>query len=112
LKGLDVATSQPPHTYCELNVPAKYLGLTQNRPTILGIFCQLKGIGYIAPIYYFLHYIQSPLENYHAADNRLTQIGPVKTIIPTLLFSYILPSIAMFGTPDLASRQWINGLFW
>jgi hypothetical protein len=42
----------------------------------------------------------------------MTQIGPVKTIIPTILISYILPSVAMVVTPGLANRQWINGLFW
>ena len=83
-----------------------------DRPTILGVLYQLKGIGYIAPLYFFLHYIQSPLENYHAADNRLTQIGAVKTIIPTITPSFILPSIGMAVAPGLASRQWINGLFW
>lgn len=79
---------------------------------MFGIIYQLKGIGYVAPLYFFLHYVQSPLENYHAADNRLTQIGPVKTIIPTIAISYILPSVAMVLAPGLAARQWINGLFW
>ncbi|OBT83656.1 hypothetical protein VE02_07639 [Pseudogymnoascus sp. 03VT05] len=81
-------------------------------PTIFGIFFQLKGIGYMAPIYFFLHYVQSPMENYHASDNRLTQIGAVKTIIPTILLSYVVPTIAMFAAPTLATRQWVNGLFW
>jgi hypothetical protein len=39
-------------------------------------------------------------------------MGPVKTIIPTILLSYIIPSIAMFTASGLATRQWINGLFW
>lgn len=66
----------------------------------------------MAPIYYFLHYVISPLENYHAADNRLVHIGDVKIVIPTIIISYILPSIAMFIAPTIASRQWINGVFW
>ncbi|KUJ21599.1 FAD/NAD(P)-binding domain-containing protein [Mollisia scopiformis] len=81
-------------------------------PTILGVLFQIRGIGYIAPIYYFLHYVQSPLENYAAPDNRMMQMGPVKTIIPTILLSYILPSVAMFTAPSLTTRQWVNGLFW
>jgi hypothetical protein len=83
-----------------------------DRPTVFGVLYQLRGIGLVAPIYYFLHYIQSPLENYYAPDNRLTQVGPVKTIIPTIIITYILPSIAMFAAPSLATRQWINGVFW
>ncbi|KAF4635287.1 hypothetical protein G7Y89_g2803 [Cudoniella acicularis] len=81
-------------------------------PTILGVAYQAKGLGYIAPIYFFLHYVQSPLENYQAADNRLTQMGPVKTILPTIALTYVLPSVAMFAAPTLATRQWINGVFW
>jgi hypothetical protein len=78
----------------------------------LGVLYQVKGIGFIAPIYYFLHYVQSPLENYSAADNRMTVISSAKTIIPTIAISYILPTIAMFIAPQLSTRQWINGLIW
>lgn len=78
----------------------------------MGILYQAKGLGFIAPIWYFLHYVQSPLENYSAADNRMTTISSAKTIIPTITLSYILPSIAMFIAPQLSTRQWINGLIW
>jgi hypothetical protein len=105
-------TSQLQLIYCKSKYLRKCHPLTLNRPTILGVLYQLRGIGYIAPIYFFLHYVQSPLENYHAADNRLTQIGPVKTIIPAIILSYVLPSVTMFLAPGLATRQWVNGLFW
>ncbi|PVH89546.1 BcBOA8 protein [Cadophora sp. DSE1049] len=81
-------------------------------PTIFGIMYQVRGIGFIAPIYCFLHYVQSPLENYAAADNRMLQLSNVKTIIPTVVLTYIIPTVGMFFAPGLASRQWINGLFW
>ncbi|KAG4432820.1 hypothetical protein IFR05_011685 [Cadophora sp. M221] len=81
-------------------------------PTIFGIMFQVRGIGYIAPIYCFLHYIQSPLENYAAADNRMAQLGGVKTIIPTIILSYIVPAVTMCFAPGLATRQWVNGIFW
>jgi hypothetical protein len=83
-----------------------------SRPTVLGVAYQAKGLGYIAPIYFFLHYVQSPVQNFHAADQRLTQVGAVKTIIPTVILSFILPSVAMTKVPGLENRQWINGLFW
>ncbi|KFZ24305.1 hypothetical protein V502_01200 [Pseudogymnoascus sp. VKM F-4520 (FW-2644)] len=89
-----------------------YFSTTNILLTVFGTLCQIRGIGFIAPIYYFLHHVLSPLENYHAADNRLVQIGDIKTIIPTIIISYIIPSIAMFTAPTLASRQWINGVFW
>jgi hypothetical protein len=86
--------------------------LTMNRPTVLGVAYQAKGLGYVAPIWFFLHYVQSPVGNYHAADQRLTQVNAVKAIIPTIVLSFLAPSIAMLNAPGLANRQWINGLFW
>ena len=100
-------------TYCKFQSPKERpLMLIPDRPTLLGILFQIKGLGFIAPIWFFLHYVQSPLENYQAADNRLTQVGAVKTIIPTIIFSFILPTIAMCYVPGLHNRQWINGLLW
>lgn len=93
-------------------MPQEGQSLTSNRPTLFGVLYQFGGIGYIGPIYFFLHYIQSPQENYQAADNRLTQMGPIKTIIPTILLTYAIPTIAMFTAPSLSTRQWINGVFW
>jgi hypothetical protein len=83
-----------------------------NRPTVLGVAYQAKGLGYIAPIWFFLHYVQSPVSNYYAADQRLTKVNAVKTIIPTIALTFLLPSIAMLAAKDLTTRQWINGLFW
>jgi hypothetical protein len=72
LRVLDAVTSQLQLIYCKLKHLLECYSLTLNRPTALGVLYQLKGICYIAPIYYFLHSVQSPLENYHGADNRLT----------------------------------------
>lgn len=69
-------------------------------------------MGFIAPIYFFLHYVQSPLENYQLAENRLTNMRAVKTIIPTIILTFILPTMVMMGAPQLADRQWVNGLVW
>ncbi|KAL2075500.1 hypothetical protein VTL71DRAFT_443 [Oculimacula yallundae] len=81
-------------------------------PTLLGVIYQFQGIGFIAPVYCFLHYIQSPLEKYAAADSRMLQISGAKTIIPTLVLSYVVPTLAMFFMPGQANRQWINGVVW
>lgn len=81
-------------------------------PNVCGVLAQTLGAGLVYPVYFFLHYIQSPLEKYHAADNRLTQMGPVKTILPTIAISYIVPTLGMFFATGLANRQWINGVFW
>ncbi|KAI9746304.1 MAG: hypothetical protein M1818_000015 [Claussenomyces sp. TS43310] len=81
-------------------------------PTVLGVWYQFRGIGYVAPLYYFLQYVQSPLENYAAADNRMTNVAYAKTILPSIAISYVLPTVAMFAAPSLGARQWINGVFW
>ncbi|CAG8981758.1 hypothetical protein HYALB_00013975 [Hymenoscyphus albidus] len=81
-------------------------------PTLFGIAYQAKGVGYVLPIYFFLHHIQLPLENYQKPEDRLTRVSAVKTIIPTLALTFILPTYIMLSTPGLANRQWINGLFW
>lgn len=86
--------------------------LMKPRPTLLGVAFQAKGVGYILPVYFFLHYIQSPLENYKKPEDRLTRVNAIKTIIPTIALTFILPTYAMLNTPGLANRQWINGLFW
>ncbi|KAK0099773.1 hypothetical protein ONS96_008269 [Cadophora gregata f. sp. sojae] len=79
--------------------------------TLLSASYQVKGLGFIAPIYYFLHYVQSPLSMYAAPDNRLTNMASAKVIIPTIATSFILPSVAMLAAPGIANRQWINGIF-
>jgi len=45
-------------------------------------------------------------------DNRLTQIGRVKSIVPSVTLAYIVPAATMMTIPGLANRQWINGIFW
>ena len=45
-------------------------------------------------------------------DNRLTQIGRVKGIVPSVTLAFILPSVIMLTVPNLPNRQWINGFFW
>jgi hypothetical protein len=52
------------------------------------------------------------VSNYHAADQRLTKVNAVKTIIPTIALTFLWPTIAMLTADGLTNRQWINGLFW
>lgn len=39
-------------------------------------------------------------------------MGPVKTILPTIALSYVLPTVGMLLAPGLSNRLWINGVFW
>lgn len=83
-----------------------------DKPTILDVIYQIRRIGYIAPIYYFRHYVQYPLENYAAADNLIVKMRAAKTIIPLIVISFVLPSFITFFAPGLATRQWVNGVVW
>ncbi|KAH9219751.1 BcBOA8 protein [Leptodontidium sp. 2 PMI_412] len=65
-------------------------------PTIFLLLAQLFGIGVVAPIYFFLHYIFIPSTKFHAADNRQVPIHLVKTMLPTLVLGYVLPTVAMY----------------
>lgn len=81
-------------------------------PLLFSLLYQLKGIGHVAPIYYFLHYVQHPLTLYAAADNRLIRISYAKMLIPALLVGYFIPTASMFlPILSLDTRQWVNGIW-
>ncbi|KAH6632426.1 hypothetical protein F5144DRAFT_621224 [Chaetomium tenue] len=66
---------------------------------------QLLGIGLAAPLYTFLHYTLSPIENFSARDQRLTRTRTSYAALPAILLTYLLPFYAMLCWPDLAARQ-------
>jgi hypothetical protein len=71
------------------------------------------GIAYVAPIYFFIQYVErSPVTP--SVDGRrgmMIRRKELKTILPTIGLAYILPSVATFAVPGLVNRQWINGVF-
>jgi hypothetical protein len=87
------------------------LTLVSILPTVFGCLYQWKGIGFIGPLYYFIHYIQTPQENYLAADNLMVPIADAKVIIPTIGIGYLAPTIAMFLHFPVESRQLLNGIW-
>ncbi|CZR66819.1 uncharacterized protein PAC_16720 [Phialocephala subalpina] len=81
-------------------------------PIFFMIYMQHAGIGVVAPFFYFLHYIFTPGSKFHAADNRLVQISYAKTLIPTLIFGYLIPTWAMYWpTSPLSTLQAWNFLW-
>lgn len=76
-------------------------------PALFGIFGQWKGFGYVTPIYYFLHYVQSPLERYDAPDNRLVPTKYAKTLSAAVGIGYILPSVCIFLEFPSNTHQYI-----
>jgi hypothetical protein len=70
--------------------------------TFLG---QLRGIGVVSPIYYFLYYISTPIENLKASDMRLGRMNYALAILPTLILAYYIPAYAMFHWSTLSGRE-------
>jgi hypothetical protein len=72
---------------------------------------QLLGIGVVSPIYYFLYYVFTPIENFKASDMRLGRMNYALAILPALLLTYYIPAFAMMDSPTLAVRDsWL--FFW
>jgi hypothetical protein len=66
---------------------------------------QLIGIGLAAPLYAFIHYTLSPIENFSALDQRLTHTRTTFAALPAVLLTYLFPFYLMLVWPDLAARQ-------
>ena len=80
-------------------------------PVLFGIAFQLFGIGSIGPLYYFLHYVQSPLSQFLAADMRLINVGYARTALIAIAIAYLAPTIAMYFGPSAPTRLSINAIW-
>ena len=80
--------------------------------TLFWIIGQWKGIGYIAPIYYFFHYIQSPLEKYSAPDNRLIPTKYAKTLVAAVTVGYIVPTIFNLAGVSLLTKDFVDAMWY
>ncbi|KAK3294210.1 uncharacterized protein B0H64DRAFT_418187 [Chaetomium fimeti] len=74
-------------------------------PTIYIALGQLVGIGLAAPLYTFIHYVLSPIENFSALDQRLTRTRTTYAALPAVLLTYLLPFVLTLTWPDLPTRQ-------
>jgi hypothetical protein len=60
-------------------------------PLLLGYNMQFFGIGVLMALYCFVHYIQSPIENFRARDMRLTDMGYTASVLPVLVLAHYIP---------------------
>lgn len=73
------------------------------------LVAQLFGIGVVAPLYFFLHFVLIPSTKFHAADNRHIPIHLAKTILPTLILGYAVLSAGMYWpTSSISTLQGYN----
>ncbi|KAK0121847.1 hypothetical protein ONS95_010127 [Cadophora gregata] len=70
---------------------------------------QLFGIGVVAPLYCFLHFVLIPSTKFHAADSRHVPLHFAKTILPTLILGYAVAGIGMYWpTSPISTLQGWN----
>lgn len=62
-------------------------------------------MGAIAPIYLFLHYTLSPIENFSSRDLRLTNTRVSYASLPAVLLAYLIPFYLVIYEPLAAARQ-------
>lgn len=79
--------------------------LILDSPTLFMLLGQLRGIGVISPIYYFLYYIFTPVENFKSSDMRLGRMNYAMVLLPTLVLTYYIPLSAMLYWPTLSGRE-------
>jgi hypothetical protein len=60
----------------------------------------------MAPIYFFLLYVSTPIANFKAADHRLTDLAYTYTILPSMCLFSVVPACLMYHTPDPSARQY------
>lgn len=58
---------------------------------------QFFGIGVLMPLWCFVHYIQSPIENFRARDMRLTDLSYTASVLPVMLLTHYLPTFVSFS---------------
>lgn len=80
-------------------------------PALFGIAFQMRGIGVVGPLFFFLHYVQSPLADYTALDWRLVNVAAARTALISLLLVFTFPTIAMYCWPDPNLRMPFNAVF-
>jgi hypothetical protein len=66
---------------------------------------QLRGIGVISWLYYFLYYIYTPIDKFKSVDMRLGRRNFAVILLPALALSYYLPTYAMLDWRDFAIRE-------
>lgn len=75
-------------------------------PVVFGILAQLLGGGFMLPLYFFLFYTYSPIGNFKASDNRLTNVWNTSSTFPVMFLFSLTPIYLMYQSPKLETRQY------
>ena len=80
-------------------------------PLIFALASLHYGIECTIPIYFFLHYIQSPLSHFAAFDQRLINVAAARTALPAFALACILLMLTTYIAPHLSEFLDINTLW-
>ncbi|EKV12627.1 Monooxygenase, FAD-binding [Penicillium digitatum] len=80
-------------------------------PISMSLAFQIKGIGLLAPIYYLLEYVRTPLSK--LLPKSLREIEPAGSIslLAAMSIGHYLTTLASFVAPTLDSRRWWNAMW-
>ncbi|KAG2413021.1 hypothetical protein HFD88_010580 [Aspergillus terreus] len=80
-------------------------------PIGAGIAFQLKGIGKLAPIYYALEHIRTPLAKLLPGAKHLVASETSTSLLAAMFAGYYLPTFANFVAPTIGSRCFYNAVW-
>ncbi|KAK5999341.1 hypothetical protein QM012_005559 [Aureobasidium pullulans] len=82
-------------------------------PIVFAFFSQRNGLGLISPLYYFVHWVLTPIDSFKSTDMRLTRMNFTRAILPSLLMVYYLPLVQAYLLPEICQRQtWMQIWQW
>lgn len=65
----------------------------------------MHGIGFVMPLYYFLHYMTTPIVNFKATDMRLTDLSYTGTVLPVHAVAYYGHYLLGYLAPEPTLRH-------
>jgi hypothetical protein len=83
------------------------------RPTrtlIFGLLAQTNRSDLWANIWFVLHFVQSPIEVFAPADQRLLNMNYARALLPTVLLSYVAPLLVLVFCPDTAISEHLTSM--
>lgn len=83
--------------------------LTSLRPILFTLLARKKGLGVAAPLYFFVHWVLTPIDTFKSTDMRLTKLHYTRAILPSLLTVYYLPLAQSYLLPEVGQKEtWLQ----
>ncbi|PYI17971.1 hypothetical protein BO99DRAFT_433980 [Aspergillus violaceofuscus CBS 115571] len=79
-------------------------------PITMGAAFQLRGIGKIAPIYYIIEHLRTPLSKLVHCRHEVRS-DMLTTFLPTMLTAYYIPTLGNFLPRELQNRRYFNAIW-